>query len=1175
MSTIASLSAQLSLNSSAFARGLAKAASDLDRFNSKAAKKSRVNLGAPKAPSLPSMPTVAPNLGRMPGWQTDKPFIPISQTLAKGAQPLPVQPIAAAARLRMAEAPAVQMGAGTRGGLLGMPTRSRRDTLSAGLGSLANPLGQTPAIDSAAAAMGRAGKAAAAAGKAAAAAGNAGNAGAAAMGKLGGATGKVGDALGKVGKTVKGVGFEFSQMGNVAGSALGFSEAGLMGLSRAALTASLAIAAVTAAIQGLKMAATTETATVSFETITGSAKEAANIVKRIKDMAALTPYTSPELIQSGRHLMAMGVQSKDLMGTLTALGNIASVSGGDLAGLAEAYGKAAARGEVNGRTLEQFARRGVNLREAIAKVFSVTSLEAEKMVTEGKVGFNEFRAAIETLVNEGGRFNAGMLRASQTIEGLGSTIYDNLILTLEYASAAFIKTFNMHDVMKSLVLFTNWMQEGIGVVTTFLLRFTALRGVGAIFDIISYAGEATVAVMREFKPEIDAIRGYLAGLGASFQEYLLDRLPTIREMLLTTFETGGVVVGYFIDIVKVVGKALYNNVIQPMMDVGKQFLTTAAAAAAAAASVAVDPATAATLKATAITLAKMGAEFGTSISASIKAMDAALKTLGIGETADRVRSAFRDIREGIELTNKSMKEHITLGRSAGDILRNFGETAKRIQGFDVSGLGNLDVFRLRMREMKAELEKANIQVPDTDLFKISSKPFEGTKILAGRELAKELQKELDNRRQEFMKIRFPFMLDINKEIEATRKELLDLDQAAVGNPDLKNTVASIREQLQVMEELSKKKNPMSQDAILEQTSKLSEQLNKIKGLIGRDPGKIPLLKSIEQQLERTRNKFAGIDQEFRREQAPLIKQIELMEKLGAITEPVAKALQEAMEGMRFKILEDSLTPMDKFLSRFESLQTALQMKVLKPDEFKKGLKLLGEEFSKNADQDGNVDLIGKSISEKTLARAEEMRLAFLELAKAGKLGGINTHELKNFQAPIATLKSFKEHLKDLFPEAQTVGFIRLLWGLQDAIASLEAAAIPKIKEFAGKVLEDQITPFKKFMAQAENLKTAFDTRVEGKPLLSQEQFDIGLGEAGADLLKAIKPPNKKLVAEALEFGSREEASFRSQAVAQATVAGMSVEQRILNALEEQKRIQTEQLTEAKEVRRVLQKLGVR
>lgn len=1266
MSTIANLSAQLSLNHSAYQRGLSQAAAQAAAAGKKIADSLNVkhptikikdlnaprvnlpNLTPPKTPTVPQYPRGAstPWFPPKPPAGPPSPFGPIYQTGAASPWHPQMSPkfVGTTQPLTVPTAPQVPVPKPLKKQPFGksyptgasspwMPQMSPK-FVGPPL-PMAMPAHNAPATPSPPA---NAAKNAAAAGKNAGnamnnagnAAKNMGNAATNAANKAAKALNNTGNAAKGVAKNAKGITSVFSGMGNTVGSALGFSEAGLMGLSRAALTASAAIAAVVSAIQGLRLAATTEMATVSFETITGSAQEAFGIVKDIKDMAARTPYTSPELIQAGRHLMAMGIQGRNLMDTLTALGNIASVSGGDLEGLAEAYGKAAARGEVNGRTLEQFARRGVNLREAIAKVFDVTALEAEQLVTEGKVGFNEFRAAIETLVNEGGRFNGGMLRASKTIEGLGSTIYDNLILTLEYAATVFIKTFNIHGVMKSAVAATGWLQSAVLELTEYtdLLRLFSFTDVW--IAAFGAAKEAVVALFREFRPEIEWAKQAIKDFGKMMMDELVNKhLPYLRKALLNAFEVLGVAGAYVVDAMYAAGAA-----VQVLIKNVKDMVRTTTAAVSA---ILQTTATAATI-ANPVLAGKLVSAIN-DIDKAIKAMmesgddgflkgvmqdiDLALRSVGIGQSADRVREAFRKIREGVVSDTEEIKEHLDLGREGDDILRAFGETAKRIKEINIGGLGDLDQFKVRLQETRDELKKAGVELPEGELFKIV-----GGKMQVGRDLAKELQKELEVRRAEFMKMRVPVAFETDAAKAAA--------EAGQG----------------ISEQLAAAKKELDKKVIVSGKVGL-----KMPGVI-QGEAKFDPLKKEQDAIKKTRQDLLRAEIDFKQSEIGLIKRIELMRKLGQVVDPLSEDLQKAIAEMKFKLIEESLEPIDIFVSKFETLDYALK-NGLDAALAQEGIRKIGEEFVSATDKMDKFKTAGKSILGEQAVKAEELRNALLKMAKAGKFGDIGTaeleplelpfkplriqdvfpvagaghfkpmqlptdplgvkgnnpiewlNEMKPIELPIAplefpdaptrkelekvqelkrawddalsgkgadfagfnTLDSLRSAVEELEKSSRNEGFLNMLKAMKAGLDAIDASVVEKLKEFSGKIIADQVDPLQKFMQQAAQLQKAADTMVDGKPLLNEDQLDLGIAAAMEELNKAMETSRGKLLPEAMAFGSQEEASFRNQLVAQVEASGVSHQQRLENYLKELNQKQQENITVGREVRDSIKRLN--
>jgi hypothetical protein len=82
------------------------------------------------------------------------------------------------------------------------------------------------------------------------------------------------------------------------------------------------------------------------------------------------------------------------------------------------------QGRMFTQDLRQFMGRGIPLADELAKQFGVAKDQVGELVTAGKVGAEQVKLAIESMTNEGGKFNGLMEKQSQTIAGQLSNLED-------------------------------------------------------------------------------------------------------------------------------------------------------------------------------------------------------------------------------------------------------------------------------------------------------------------------------------------------------------------------------------------------------------------------------------------------------------------------------------------------------------------------------------------------------------------------------------------------------------------------------------------------------------------------------------------------------------------------------------------------------------------------------
>lgn len=166
--------------------------------------------------------------------------------------------------------------------------------------------------------------------------------------------------------------------------------------------------------------------TTSLEVMLGSAEKASAMIAEMREFAAKTPLTLDNVISSGTLLMGYGADESNLIDTMTKLGDLASGNAEKMDRITLAYGQMLAKGKVTGEELRQMAEAGVPLQTALAESIGVTGEEFSKMVSAGKVGIDDLNKAITGLTTGNGKFAGMMEKQSQTMQGMLSTLLDNL-----------------------------------------------------------------------------------------------------------------------------------------------------------------------------------------------------------------------------------------------------------------------------------------------------------------------------------------------------------------------------------------------------------------------------------------------------------------------------------------------------------------------------------------------------------------------------------------------------------------------------------------------------------------------------------------------------------------------------------------------------------------------------
>ena len=169
-----------------------------------------------------------------------------------------------------------------------------------------------------------------------------------------------------------------------------------------------------------------ETQTRSLQVLTGSLKSAKETIEELQGFAAITPFTSSELIDTAKRLKAFGVETEKLVDTTKRLGDIAGATGSDLGGIATAFGQIQAKGRLQGEELLQLQERGINLQDELQKMYGLTAEEFRKALEKGRISAEAVDLALQNLTDTGGQYADGAIAQSDTLAGRFSTLIDNI-----------------------------------------------------------------------------------------------------------------------------------------------------------------------------------------------------------------------------------------------------------------------------------------------------------------------------------------------------------------------------------------------------------------------------------------------------------------------------------------------------------------------------------------------------------------------------------------------------------------------------------------------------------------------------------------------------------------------------------------------------------------------------
>jgi len=201
------------------------------------------------------------------------------------------------------------------------------------------------------------------------------------------------------------------------------------GLKIAGAAAATGFGAVVAA--GFKMNAELEQSKVAFTTMLGSAKQADQFLRQMRNFAARTPFEFNELQGAAKKMLAFGFAAQDVIPMMTAVGDaVAGLGGGQemIDRVTMAMGQMKAKGKVSAEELMQLAEAGIPAYEILQKKLG---LSADQIANIGKEGINADKAIKALLEGMEEKFGGMMIKQSKTWGGLWSTLKDNAAIFIQ------------------------------------------------------------------------------------------------------------------------------------------------------------------------------------------------------------------------------------------------------------------------------------------------------------------------------------------------------------------------------------------------------------------------------------------------------------------------------------------------------------------------------------------------------------------------------------------------------------------------------------------------------------------------------------------------------------------------------------------------------------------------
>lgn len=257
---------------------------------------------------------------------------------------------------------------------------------------------------------------------------------------------------------------------------------------------------------------------VAFSTMLGSSEKAKVLMNDIKNFAATTPFQLPEIVEGAKKMVAYNIATKDIIPTLSVLGNVASALGTPMSQLTDVFLKVKSNGKLMGQEMMRFADAGINMKQLLADSLGKTTTEIAKMSEKGQISFAMVSKALEKVGGKGGVWGNLMIEQSKTIGGVFSNISDTITqVMLEIGNAMLpVVKYLAINFLGALMQIREWFsanQEGIK--SFFFNLFFVIKSLtSAVVTLGSFLWEYIIRPLVEFvmSPVVKTILAIVAAM---------------------------------------------------------------------------------------------------------------------------------------------------------------------------------------------------------------------------------------------------------------------------------------------------------------------------------------------------------------------------------------------------------------------------------------------------------------------------------------------------------------------------------------------------------------------------------------------------------------------------------------------------------------------------------------
>lgn len=305
------------------------------------------------------------------------------------------------------------------------------------------------------------------------------------------------------------------------------------GLKSVAKYGALATAALSfGLVKVMKAFSMVEDAKAAFQPIFGDIEKATELVGRLNDTAASTPFQFGTLSKAAKQLLPnMGKDVERTIETIRMLGDTAGGNAIKMDSIVRGYNKALLIGKVDMESLRMIAEAGVPVFEDLAKVMGTeTGPKFFKMISSGAVKTEDLTQALKNMTSEGGMFFRGMEIASLTLTGRISTLKD--LATLSAAEFGDALAPAIKDVVEEVISIAKETRAWVKANKAMLRS----KGTEWIRGFVGHVRSA-VRLMRRLNAYMQSIGGWsvtIKRIGAAFAVWKLGAIVLSLNAVLVS-----------------------------------------------------------------------------------------------------------------------------------------------------------------------------------------------------------------------------------------------------------------------------------------------------------------------------------------------------------------------------------------------------------------------------------------------------------------------------------------------------------------------------------------------------------------------------------------------------------------------------------------------------------------